>query len=935
MSKSKLKYSLSLLFFIITLLLCGFYQGPILVYVDNSAPTITIDSYSYSDAVLIIKGTAYDSYSGVAAITVSIDGKEYEPVSTFTDETGGEWEFRYDVSNTNKDFSNFVFRAEDLVGNFAEAKKENIPLDATLPRLVYPDYIPTNVKIYPTEVFGEPVRATAVLIGNEREYELGELGSDFGVIWNGYFDDKPAPDGRYTISVTAYSKTGRTTNSLIQVYVGKFDISGTVSAITGSSITVDGKTYVINSESKIDANITVGDVVAGTGRLDSNGKQAVLEIKLIKKHQDTISGAVTAITPNSITIGNTTYILPPGFVLDPNIEVGDTVKGFSIGNADGSNTVESLSLVKKGRKNVTGVVDSISGNKIVVDGIEYDITSSSDIDKNIEVGDLISLTVIGNETGGFEVEKAELIKKGRHPVEGVVNEIGDGYIVIDGVRYGVTPSSEIDQRIYAGDTVKGFVIGNDNKGLDIESLTLVSSAQPVEIVPISGTVNEIGNGYIIINRIRYEITDNSVIDPNIKVGVVVSGFGMKNRNDGVDIISLICKGEQVSDNYIGEEVLSEAIDILNGVLEFVGIIEAVGDDYIVVDGVVYYINEHTEFDCAGKTCSFGDFKVGDFVNGSANSFSISGNIALELNKPFDDTTKNYTIYGRVVGKGNGWVEIETGTEVVRLTVTDDTFIPTDYQIGDIVRIDVLTYDDGSLEALAIIKLEYGECDPETIAYHYGHLDYILQDTKEFIVDEQVYIPSANMIIDDHIADYEKDAYLAFVNRILDDKCEVIVTRVVQNAGAPLPEDMIIGNVTEISEQDVNNNIPVYIDDEYYFMTNKTNVSEELFAGQLIAATKVGEELISIYAINDLALYPSDFQAITGTIERISGTDTNDRYYILVNGVNYRVTSETVFSDSRNMPEQGDYVALSVRNGDVVLLSVIKSKFTKELINIIY
>ena len=332
--KSKLKYSLSLLFFIIALFLCGFYQGPILVYVDNSAPTITVDSYSYSDAILIIKGTAYDSYSGVATVTVSIDGKDYKPVSAFTDEAGGEWEFRYDVSNTNKEFSDFVFRAEDLVGNFAEAEKEKIPLDGTLPRLIYPDYIPTNVKIYPTSIIGEPVKATALLFGNDNEYDLGELSSDFGLMWNGYFDNNPAPDGAYTISVTAYSKTGRTTNSLAQVYVGKFDISGTVSGITGSSITVDGKTYVINRETKIDANITAGDIVSGTGRQDSSGRDAALEIKLIKKHQDPISEIVAVITQNSITIGNKRYILPPGFIMDSNIEVGDTVKGFSIKNAD-------------------------------------------------------------------------------------------------------------------------------------------------------------------------------------------------------------------------------------------------------------------------------------------------------------------------------------------------------------------------------------------------------------------------------------------------------------------------------------------------------------------------------------------------------------------------------------------------------------------------
>ncbi|MBQ6342238.1 MAG: hypothetical protein IJI41_03840 [Anaerolineaceae bacterium] len=120
-------------------------------------------------------------------------------------------------------------------------------------------------------------------------------------------------------------------------------------------------------------------------------------------------------------------------------------------------------------------------------------------------------------------------------------------------------------------------------------------------------------------------------------------------------------------------------DEKTGEIEFAGIIEAVGPDYIVVDGKVIYITENTEINC-----DFSELKPGDYVSGLAEIFSKSGTKALIVNKADTENANVETITGHVTAMGDGWVEIDTGNG--RYIITDSTIVEGSYDIGTLIML---------------------------------------------------------------------------------------------------------------------------------------------------------------------------------------------------------------------------------------------------------
>ena len=89
------------------------------------------------------------------------------------------------------------------------------------------------------------------------------------------------------------------------------------------------------------------------------------------------------------------------------------------------------------------------------------------------------------------------------------------------------------------------------------------------------------------------------------------------------------------------------IDKKIGEEPFSGIVELVGDDYIVVEGKVILITDKTKLNC-----DFKDIRPGDFVSGVAEIFSNSGRKAIYVNKAINEKVKTEKIAGHVVDMGD-------------------------------------------------------------------------------------------------------------------------------------------------------------------------------------------------------------------------------------------------------------------------------------------
>ena len=425
-------------------------------------------------------------------------------------------------------------------------------------------------------------------------------------------------------------------------------------------------------------------------------------------------------------------------------------------------------------------------------------------------------------------------------------------------------------------------------------------------VDIFGYVEELSDKEVVVDGTVYIINDDSQIDPAIKPGDKVTGLGKYDIIDGTTTVVVLNRIEDKTynlpdieyDKKIGEE-------------EFAGIVEAVGEDYIVVDGKVIIITDKTKLNV-----EFKDIRPGDFVSGVAEIFSISGRKAIFVNKALNDKMKTGKIAGHVVDMGDGWVLIDTNG--MRFTVTSGTIINNgEYTIGDMILVEYLIPVN---DALTITKLEKAPCT-ELPAYYYGEVFGIFEDTSEIVIEDLIHIIDPAVYYDLDIAELELHSFVA----VVDLECNMRVLRVVQNAGETLPEDRIVGTVTRIGDKDINGNTPVFIDDKYMFISDHTDVYPELRKNMVAGVAKVGEEIISIHEIPDASINTDDLVDFVGLISRISSKDNHGNSYVTVNGITYKITENTVIDETIGSFEKGATVSGTVYENSLVHAAVIKEK----------
>jgi ElaB/YqjD/DUF883 family membrane-anchored ribosome-binding protein len=115
-----------------------------------------------------------------------------------------------------------------------------------------------------------------------------------------------------------------------------------------------------------------------------------------------------------------------------------------------------------------GYVENVSGNLWTISGYQIIVTLATKIEGQISVDDFVKVEAWVDDQGTIfakEIEHEtddEMSYKGEYEVKGIVSEVGDGYFMINGMRFEVTPNSEIEDDIEVGDFVKveGGMLGN-------------------------------------------------------------------------------------------------------------------------------------------------------------------------------------------------------------------------------------------------------------------------------------------------------------------------------------------------------------------------------------------------------------------------------------------------------------------------------------------
>ena len=507
------------------------------------------------------------------------------------------------------------------------------------------------------------------------------------------------------------------------------------------------------------------------------------------------------------------------------------------------------------------------------------------------------------------------------PVHAVVNVSGHGHdheeweltgpeftLVWDGFIAGIeVPAGSYLLTVRTYNQTGQFTVSNMQAVVPADEGDKPGANDRYKDVPISGTVENIDDDDAVISGLDLVITDDSQLDDDIKAGEKVIGLGRYDTVTGEIEIRILRKTDEPARSLPDIEIDG---DEKTGEIEFAGIIEAVGPDYIVVDGEVIFITDNTVINC-----DFSELHPGDYVSGLAEIFSKSGTKALIVNKADTEKANVQTITGHVTAMGDGWVEIDTGNG--RYIITDSTIVDGDYEIGTLIMMEVLVPDN---EVLKLKILKHAECS-EGLSYFYGDINGIFKDTGELVIGELIHDFDESLTTDELAGLFEKDAVAAAV----DYECRTVALRVVQNAGDPRPQDRIAGTVTSVGKADVNGNTPVYIDGEYHFISENSDTGSEMKPDMIAAAVQTGEELISISEIPEASIDADDLTDFAGTVARVSGEDSYGRRYILVNGITYRLLPDTSVSETVGKLEKGVVIAGTVLGNDIVHAAVIKAK----------
>jgi hypothetical protein len=252
---------------------------------------------------------------------------------------------------------------------------------------------------------------------------------------------------------------------------------GTVEDISATTWTISGTSVNVNEDVLIKGNITLGDEVEVVVTLGENATLRAVQIELLShgtpdtSDEVELQGLVLAISTNAWDIGNQTVLVTSETEITGTIEVGDLVRVHASYDQDGSLIASEIVLeesetpIEDETRNMiefVGTVETISSEAWIVGGQTVAITPQTEIQGNVEVGDLIKVEAYSSEDGSLEAFEITRTNNGRsrgnnqNKVEfvGTVEVISQDSWTVDGRIVNISSETEIKGNIALGDIVK-------------------------------------------------------------------------------------------------------------------------------------------------------------------------------------------------------------------------------------------------------------------------------------------------------------------------------------------------------------------------------------------------------------------------------------------------------------------------------------------------
>ena len=391
----------------------------------------------------------------------------------------------------------------------------------------------------------------------------------------------------------------------------KFEVEGEITALSDESITIGEKTIVISAETIIRGDLVVGAEAEAKVIEQEDGSYLAIYISLEDDDDDNkfeVEGEITALTDESITIGEKTLVISAETIIRGDLAIGAEAEAKVV-EKDGSYFAVYISIENdddddeddKDHLYVIGTVSAISDDSITAGGTNFVISDTTEIRGELTISETVGVKGYTLADGTNIAKQIRVIKKADHHhhkvLAGIVSTFTSTTLTVNGKTVEISAETTVHGELTVGNFVIAKVSRADDGTLTAEYIRVIAApSHQNKHVKARGEVEAVSDSSITVGGIAFVITDTTRIKARseITVGVTAAVRGYTST-EGI--------------------VIAKWIKLFDGV-EAYGQVESLSGDEIVVSGVALKIS--------GETFVDGDFSIGDTVQYVAGEPSARG-----------------------------------------------------------------------------------------------------------------------------------------------------------------------------------------------------------------------------------------------------------------------------------------------------------------------
>lgn len=292
------------------------------------------------------------------------------------------------------------------------------------------------------------------------------------------------------------------------------------------------------------------------------------------------SGVIESMGADIWIIGGKSFKLNDATILDNGLAVGVQAEVEFIILSDGS--LLATSIETKAPDDIaedfslTGVIESISANQLVLGGKTFKIDGNTMLDNGLATGVLARVEFVEQADGSFlalEVETdasdASIIKQENFTASGPIQSMDAGSVMVDGRKFIIDSSTILDSGLSPGVLVKvEFVLKPDGTMLAREVET--AGVDEGENLYFAGPIQSMSPTAWVIGGKTFAVTQETELDEGLELGV----------NVNVEFI-------------IRADGSFQAVHIEDSGFEFIDLVQAIAPDAYTIGGRIFKTNANT------------------------------------------------------------------------------------------------------------------------------------------------------------------------------------------------------------------------------------------------------------------------------------------------------------------------------------------------------